>query len=251
MAKKAQIGTVVEIETKLGNAYAQFSQYHEAPPRYGALLRVLPGTFRERPKDFKDLVKLKESFAVFFPLQAALNKGIVQIVAQEEVPLHSRKFPLFRAGNDNPATGKVEQWWLWDGEKSWKIGKLTDEQMDLPIKEICNDLALIQRIENGWTPRKAEALMQAARLKNRFQKNPTAISIRHFLLFKNRDHAERAKKVTTEAGYKSEVIDNGSGSSVVVEQGAPLTEEYVEHVTLQLTEIARETGGAYDAWETE
>ena len=156
MAKKIKIGTVIEIKTELGNAYAQFSQYHEAPPKYGALLRVLPGIFRERPKNFKELVDLKESFAVFFPLQAALNKGIVQVVAQEQVPSHARAFPLFRAGNVNPATGKVEQWWLWDGEKSWRIEKITDEQLDLPIKEICNDSALIQRIEDGWTPRKAE-----------------------------------------------------------------------------------------------
>jgi hypothetical protein len=250
MSAKAKIGAIVEIKTKLGNAYAQFSHYHEAPPRYGALLRVLPGIFGKRPNDFKDLVGFKESFVIFFPLQAALNRRIVELVAQEPVPLYARAFPIFRDGISNPATGKVAQWWLWDGTREWKVEKLTDEQLDWPIRQICNDIALIQMIESGWTPRKAEALMQAARLKNSIQKRPTASKIRHFLLFKNSIQAERAKLLSNSAGFTSDIIDTGSGFSLRVEQSAPFSEEYIEHMTVRLTEIAREVGGTYDAWET-
>ena len=170
-AKKTKIGYVVEIATKHGFAYAQFYQYHEMPPRFGALLRILPGFFTQCPNDLKELVDRKEVFSTFFPLQAAVNRDIVHIIGRELVPDHAIKFPLFRAGNRNPATGMVEQWWLWDGINSWRVGALTDEQWDLPIQEICNDSALIQRIEEGWTPRKAQDFQKAARLAYKTKKD--------------------------------------------------------------------------------
>ena len=38
----------------------------------------------------------------------------------------------------------------------------TPEQLDLSFKTGWNDIALIERIESGWTPRHAEAFIQAA-----------------------------------------------------------------------------------------
>ncbi len=43
-------------------------------------------------------------------------------------------------------------WWLWDGEKSWKVGEISPAQRKLPIKEVMNDTMLIELIEDGWTP---------------------------------------------------------------------------------------------------
>lgn len=170
MPRKVAIGDIVEISTKKGFAYAQFTHYHEAPPHWGALLRVLPGFHQERPRDFAQIVAQKESFSTFFPLKAAVSKKIFAIVGREEVPPHAKRFPFFRAGNWNPATLKVEQWWLWNGENSWKVDKLSDEQLDWPIKEICNDRALVERIEKGWTPRKSEDLLRTAALEHRKKK---------------------------------------------------------------------------------
>jgi hypothetical protein len=92
--------------------------------------------------------------------------------------------------------------------------------------------------------------MQAARLKTSIKKDPSLSKVRHFLLFRSKNQAERAKQILTESGFTSDIIDNGSGFSVAVDQGAPLTEEYIEHVTVRLTEIARVMNGTYDAWET-
>jgi hypothetical protein len=30
---------------------------------------------------------------------------------------------LDRFGNPNPITNKVKNWWFWDGEKSWMVGR--------------------------------------------------------------------------------------------------------------------------------
>lgn len=251
MIKKAQIGDILEIPTRKGLAYVQFSHYHESPPHYGAIIRVLEGFFQERPKEFHTLAGQRELYYTLFPVQAAVNRKIFQIVGHTEVPLFAKNFPLFRAGNTNPQSGKVDQWWLWDGTKSWKTDELTNEQLDLPIKSSWNDVLLISRIEQGWTPRKSESFTQAARLRNQVRRVPTLKGIKHFLLFKTRKMANEAMELLKgNTNFELEIIDSGSGFTLIARQGMPLTEEYVESATIQLAEIATQTGGTYDAWET-
>jgi hypothetical protein len=149
MAKRTSIGDVIEIPTARGLTYAQFSHKHS---QYGALLRVLPGFHELRPVDLADLVRQPESFVTFFPLQAAVSRNIFEVVVNCPVPDFARPFPLFRSGVVDPATQRVKVWWLWDGEKEWKVGEITTEQRKLPLRGIWNDTLLIQRIEEGWTP---------------------------------------------------------------------------------------------------
>ena len=66
--KRPQLGDVIEIKIPKGFAYAQYTHKHEKPPRYGALIRVLPGLFQSRPSEFTSLVRQPERFFVFFPL---------------------------------------------------------------------------------------------------------------------------------------------------------------------------------------
>ena len=73
-------------------------------------------------------------------------------VCSEEVPERCKPFPLFKSGNIDPSTGKISVWWLWDGEKDWKIGPLPKEHYDLPMEMIFGYKSLIQRIEEGWMP---------------------------------------------------------------------------------------------------
>lgn len=147
--QKIKIGDVIEIPTAKGFAYAQFSHSHA---RYGALLRVLDGIFEVRPEDLNKVVNQQEIFMTFFPLQAAVDKKIFEVIGNFLVPEAAMKFPLFRTGVIDPATGKVKVWWLWDGEKEWRVNDITTEQRKLPLRGIWNDTLLIERIEQGWTP---------------------------------------------------------------------------------------------------
>ena len=148
MSKKTNFGDIIEIPTKNGLAYAQYTHRNE---EYGALIRILDGVFQSRPRDFTDLVKRKHRFVTFFPLSAAVNRKIFEVVAHAEIPEEAITFPIFRSGTPLK-DGKVHTWWLWDGDKSWQIGNLTEKQRKLPIEGIINDTALISRIESGWTP---------------------------------------------------------------------------------------------------
>lgn len=149
MGKRIKEGDIIEIPTAKGLAYAQYVLKNE---RWGSLLRVLPGFHRARPDDFAEVVRQQERFVTFFPLQAAISQKIFEVVAREEVPEAARSLPLFRAAGFIDLEGKVHDWWLWDGEREWRVGQLTDELRRLPILGIWNDTYLIGRIEEEWTP---------------------------------------------------------------------------------------------------
>ena len=156
--KRPRPGDVVEIPTPAGFAYAQFTHKHTAPPRYGALLRVLPGIFATQPADFATLVQQRERFLVFFPLGAACNRGITRVVAEEQIPLWAYRFPKFISGNRD-RSGKVRLWFVWDGETTRPAEALTEEEQRYPIQPgIWNDTLLVERIVNGWKPPTYEEL---------------------------------------------------------------------------------------------
>jgi hypothetical protein len=146
--KKLHVGDLVEIQTPAGKAYAQLINSHK---QFGSLLRVLRGLHDERPLDLKGLAMGSTQFIVFFPLRAAINAGVVAVVGNERVPSEYVAFPLFRAGVADPKSGKVATWWLWDGEKEWKVGELDEQQKRLPIRGVWNDTLLVDRIISGWT----------------------------------------------------------------------------------------------------
>ena len=144
-----KIGDVVEINTAKGLAYAQYAHKHK---QFGALLRVFGKFFDTRPSGFTDLVSNKPVFMCFFPLSAAVDQRIVSIIDNVALPSDAWEFPTFRAGVVDQATRKVGVWWMWDGEKEWRIGELTAEQRRLSIRGVWNDTLLIERIESDWMP---------------------------------------------------------------------------------------------------
>jgi hypothetical protein len=151
MGKRVRLGDVIEIPTSKGLAYAQYSHKKD---QWGALLRVLPGFFLKRPDDFGRVVAQKERFVTFFPLQAAVNRGIFKVVANEDVPVTAMGFPVFRAAGLRDRSGRPHHWNLWDGEREWRVAQLSEDQWKLPIRSVWNDTLLIERIEEEWTPEK-------------------------------------------------------------------------------------------------
>jgi len=119
----------------------------------GELIRILPGTYEERPSTLCCLVLQREVFFTFFPVSSALKSGIIRRVATIPTPPTVRNPPLMRSpGRINTLTRRVESWWLWDGVKAWCVDDLTDEQKQYSLKSICNDTLLIERIKHGWRP---------------------------------------------------------------------------------------------------
>jgi hypothetical protein len=149
MKKRVQIGDIIEIQTAEGLAYAQYTHQH---PTHGGLIRVFDLLFQNRPSDFLAVANTPVRFSTFFPVAAAIRRGIFSVVGHEKIAPDNQSFPVFRNGVADPKTKKVAAWWFWDGEKEWKVGKITPEQRRMPIVEVWNDALLIERIETGWTP---------------------------------------------------------------------------------------------------
>lgn len=148
----ARPGDVFTVQTKLGVGVFQFVK--KVRPM-GSLIRVFPlDVVEKHGKDWNALVELETNFWTFFPVEAAVREGLVSKVAHCDVPVHARQTPLFRVGVPDPDTRRVSDWWLWDGEKSWRIGQITQEQRKLPIRASWNEARLRERLESGWLPEK-------------------------------------------------------------------------------------------------
>lgn len=152
--KRAKIGDIVEIKTAKGLAYALYSHRHSAPPKFGDLTRVFAGIHPSWPVPITSVTDDDILFTTFFPLGAAVNRDIVEIVGHMDVPDALKPFPVFRNGTPHPETKRVGVWWLWDGSKQWRVDALTREQALYPILGVWNDTLLIERIEQGWRPEK-------------------------------------------------------------------------------------------------
>lgn len=142
-------GDIIQITTPGGFAYAQCTHKH---PVFGHLIRVLPGIFIDPLFNVSFVIDQPELYSVFFLWGQNVNRDLIRIIAHKQLSEKNQKYPLFKDGIRDPATGKVATWWLWDGEKEWKVGELTGEQRHLSPRSIWNDILLIERIAGNWKP---------------------------------------------------------------------------------------------------
>jgi hypothetical protein len=99
-----------------------------------------------------EIAAANHRFYVFFPVGAAINRGLVTFVGNVPLPVSMREFPLLRQRGRIELGGEVTSWWLWDGTKKWRVGQLTAKQKRLSIAELMNDTLLVARVENDWRP---------------------------------------------------------------------------------------------------
>jgi len=147
---KVKIGDIIEIRTSKGLAYAI---YTDRRTMYGALIRTFDRLYESRPEVIAEVLANPVGIVTFFPLQAAVNRRLVEVVGNVPVPDHLKAFPVFRIGGlPDPQTMKIKSWSLWDGENERHVDRLSPEQRRLPILGVWNDTILIDRIESGWRP---------------------------------------------------------------------------------------------------
>lgn len=154
---KKKIGDVIEIPTSKGFAYVQYTHEHKGPgTKWGSVIRILEGFYKERPSEqqITRIVGKPHRFQTFFPIHYLVNLGDWERVGNFEVPEFAQKFPIFKNMKYLFKRPKPEEaeWSLWDGEKSWFVGKLSsEEQMKYPKKSAFNDTGLIEAIETGMS----------------------------------------------------------------------------------------------------
>lgn len=153
--KRVKLGDIIEIPTHRGFGYAQYTNRH---PTYGELIRVFAGLHATASLRASAIVSEDVQFVCFFPLQAALRQGLVRVVCNVGIPQHLAEFPVFRTGLPDPHTGKVDLWWLWDGEREWQVERLSAKERGYPPRGIWNDTLLAERIDCQWKAEDDETL---------------------------------------------------------------------------------------------
>jgi hypothetical protein len=210
-------------------------------------------------------VQQRALYVTFVFLKLFVSEGLLEVVAHEPVPEEARAFPLFRAPGNRDRTGRVRDWWLWDGEREWRVGELTPEQEELPIREIWTYPALVACIEDGWTPATAEAIRLAhvaemarqereREAKGELPPPPSEPRIRHFLYFPAELQAQQAAAAIGATGLAAEVhgpADDEEDVSdlpwlVVAEGPFRAGQDDVETLSAPLEQIAESFGGDYD-----
>lgn len=153
MTQRPRIGSIIEVRTADGLHYAQVTHNHRNPPVYGWLVRVFEGSHLRRPESFDDVAARPVQFSAFYPVGSAANAGLVEIVGNAPVSLENSKFPIFRDGTADPATGEVSAWYIWDGIHEWRVESLSHEMLGYPFREILTGDLLRRRVEANWTSR--------------------------------------------------------------------------------------------------
>lgn len=147
--RRAKRGDIFAVNTPRG--WLSF-QYVLKQAELGHLIRVLPGFFDDQEAVPDSVVEREELFFVFFPLQAALNRGLVHFAFSAQIPLWAQNLPKMRRPGVIAENGKVENWIISDGQSEYVVRGLTEEHARLSPAEIWNDTILIERVCEGWVP---------------------------------------------------------------------------------------------------
>lgn len=143
--RQPRIGDIVEIDGNDGLRY--FGQYSHQHPVFGGLLRIYD--FR-CPSDYQvsidEIARRPVKLSVFYPLRRSIKEGIFRIIGNSTVRGQEAVFPVFRDGHINPSTGKIEEWWLWDGNQEWFVGALKNPE-EYPLRQIVNDTLLRELVQ--------------------------------------------------------------------------------------------------------
>ena len=149
MAKTPKPGDIFQLKTPKGFAYIQYTHRDD---EYGQLIRVLPGLFDVELSSFDKLSQKQALYFVFFPLSAAVSRGILTRMTNEPIPESAQSLPIMKRPGTRDSDGKVLSWWIKDGKSEKKVEKLNDKQRRYSLAVIWNDTLLVDRICSGWLP---------------------------------------------------------------------------------------------------
>jgi hypothetical protein len=204
--KRARQGDIIEVKTSRGLAYAQYCAKH---PKYGDAIRVLPGFFHARPKDWRALLS-QEGYFTFYPVGAAVSQGLVELVASLPVPAgHELPSTYRRAGWRTPE-GKVTAWLICDGAKEVLRTELTADEKRLFIAAIWNHEFLVERLVAEWRPEQEPPVHITAQTQPASPRSPQTPGsdaprrVTHYLYFPTTETGERVAAMLRARGFEVE-----------------------------------------------
>lgn len=144
---KVKIGSLLEIKTPKGYAYLHYVYKDDD---VFELIRVLPGIHPERPDNFDEIVKQKESYLLGFPVTAAVNKKILEKVGF--YPIEGFTKPKYMR-TDHIVRGEFLGWHIVNTSDYTirSVKELSPEEKKLSPWGVWNDTLLIERLMENWS----------------------------------------------------------------------------------------------------
>ena len=262
--KTIRIGDVAEVKTPRGLAFIQYT--HDAKDE-GSLVRVLPGLHSSRPPDFKALVRERELYFIFYPLQYAVRTKQAEIVSNQPVPDWATIAPAMRHRAGTAPDGRTLTWRIVPAlqpltieflQQTPVIRELTPEQRKLSVRELWGHNSMVEELTRGWTPERAELLEEQDREKARAERaSQQQISqapqhnMRHYLYFPRKAEAESAGEQMQNRGFSVEIRKSADGENwlVLATGSTPNTGEEMGALRDSMEALAAQFGGEYDGWE--
>lgn len=264
MPTKAAVGNILEIKTPSGFAYIQYTHDHRS---MGSLVRVLPGLYSSRPRDFVDLARQKELYFTFYPLKYAVPEGEAEIVSHQPIPDWAKPYPMMRHSNGGDATGRNYSWTIIRADtpftldnlkKAPRYEELTPELSRLSIHSLWSHPLLVERLAQGWTPERAEELRlreveeDDAKGRSGPPPNPGRNQVvMHYLYFPEKMNAEKAAQWFRSQGLSVDVrlgADKENWLALVKQENAA-SQHDLEKLREEMEALAGSLNGEYDGWE--
>jgi hypothetical protein len=184
------------------------------------------------------------------------HEGRLRYVGRAPLPeRHRDKLPVFRANSSYMPDGRhhPDQWWLDDGEKEWRVGRLSEEQQHLPYHRFTPISGLRMLIECGWDPEwefKPGGREFAHEPPPLAETQPDTATF--FMTFRNRSDAVRAgDEVRRDAKFSSASVDEYTDDDALAYVVSAKADRGVslESAESTLERIAASHGGDYDGNE--
>jgi hypothetical protein len=238
-------------------AYVQYTAKH---PKYGDAIRVLPGFFSARPKDWSTLIA-QEGYFTFYPAGAAVSQKLIEIVDHQPVP-PGRELPAtYRRRGGMTPEGRVTAWLICDGVKEALRTDLSAEERRLFIASIWNHSFLVERLVAEWRPEAepAAGTVSGSPPAPDHIREPEASSegdksrrASHYLYFPSEKVGKAVASVLKKRGFEVESRRGANeGNWLVLVAHSLIEGEEFQRVRDELEHLAQQHSGEYDGWELE
>lgn len=253
MTQNPKVGDIVEIRTSKGLGFAHYVLNSD---EYGYLLRVVGRLYSNRPSNLLEIIQGEaELFYAFYPLRAALRKGLVSVV-DNVTPSREASRPIMRL-TELSLSGP--RWSRYDVAKDKVLGRAkTARDNHLSVVEIINHELLVDRIASQWCPANETVesdpgILQrlALRMGGKEQVASADRDFSFYLYFAEESVALQASDKIGDKGQSVDVFQNADTREWTVrirKRLAGLGPEFDASVSAY-TRLAQEFGGQYDGFE--
>jgi Regulator of ribonuclease activity B len=262
-----QIGTIIEIKTSKGLAYAQYSHDGEGDNYLGfEIMRQIAGFYPTRPSNFDDVISEATVYHFYFFLKHALKDKVFEVIGVFPVPKKDQIMPRFRSGmpdpcNDNRITGG----WITQGGRTTRVHVFTEEQHKMSMGGVWGYPLLAESLEIGWRPEldpsvvglsnyslnelRSSYLRKVGRSED--DRHVTKKDMTHYFLFKSESSANKICDELKMLGLTVEAPKSADGKQWLAVARQKTGQSFdLAGSDAKMLALAKKHGGIYDGSES-